>query len=93
MIAKDPAYDAPTTESDFDRGFSLGYRKAAKEMTEQKEAIINATLDRVLEIIYRLDAEAVEDFEMDTDYGLAVVHERFAKARKKISNMKGGKDE
>lgn len=51
------------------------------------------TLDRVLEIIDRLDAEAVEDFELDTDYGLAVVHDRFEKARKKIKALKGGKQE
>lgn len=51
----------------------------------------NALIDRVLEIIDRLDAEAVEDFELDTDYGLAVVHDRFEKARKKIKALKGGK--
>lgn len=45
------------------------------------------TIDCVLEIIDRLDAEAVEDFELDTDYGLAVVHDRFAKARKKIKAL------
>lgn len=45
-------------------------------------------IDEVLEIIDQMDKEAVEDFELDTDYGLAVVHDRFAKARKKIKALK-----
>ena len=57
-----------------------------RDLDEEREAVI----DEVLEIIDRLDAEAVEDFELDTDYGLAVVHDRFAKARKKIEALKGG---
>ena len=66
--------------------------KADKVMDFTRE-IKTAVLDDVLEIIDRLDTEAVEDFELDTDYGLAVVHDRFAKARKKIEALKGGEQE
>ena len=66
--------------------------KTGREINQIKRRVRKAerqqVIAEVLEIIDRLDAEAVEDFELDTDYGLAVVHDRFKKARKKIKEQR-----